>query len=103
MFDIVKTEKRGDEQIYFVLSDEQEDNYLSGVSQFEKNNSDNNSLPTKNPAPEILKYVSDKKVFDLNSILSNQLFTSKRLFRAVFLYQSPFGNIFTPPPERFIS
>ncbi len=103
MFDVVKTEKHGEEIIYFAYSDEKEDNYLSEVSQFEKNNSNSNSPPTKNAAPEILKYVSGKKVFDLNSILSNQLFFSNNLLSEVFFYQSPFRNIFSPPPEVFIS
>ena len=101
LFDIVKTEKQGDQKIYFVLIDEQEGNFLNELSEFEKNNSNSSSLPTKNPDPEILKYIKHKKIFDPDSIISNLRFTNLNSFGDSFFYQSPYENIFSPPPKSF--
>ena len=103
LYDIVKTEITNGKTLYYTLSDEAEDVYVQQLSDCSKSNSEEQSLPGKTVGLHIAKYfdVKEDSYFSLNNIL--RLHANIRICNDPFLYTSPLKNIFSPPPNNFLS
>jgi hypothetical protein len=102
-YDIVKTEISGGKTLYYTLSDDEEDAYLQQLSAWGKSNSEEQSLPTKTVGLHIAKYfdIKEHSYSSLNNIL--RLHSNVKSSNDLFLYISPLKNIFSPPPNNFLS
>ena len=103
LYDIVKTEITNGKTLYYTLSDEAEDVYVQQLSDWSKSNSAEQSLPTKTVGLHIAKYfdIKEHNFSPLRNIL--RLHSNVRSSNDLFLYISPFQNIFSPPPNNFLS
>jgi hypothetical protein len=101
LFDIVKTEINNGKIIYYAIGDEKEDGCMNNIVQLSKNNCDSNSQPIKNNVPDILKYVRGENVITLS--VSINFIEKKTSQQSLFFYSAPFQNIFSPPPNIFLS
>ncbi len=97
LYDIVRTEAGVNGLIYYAISDDDEDALWDSVARVAKNNTDNNKSQGKNVLPEVLKYLNCEPYTislpviyaqdDINFIIKD------------CCYQSPFGELFAPPPR----
>ena len=103
LYDIVKTEIRDGKTLYYTLSDEAEDVYVQQLADWGKSNSEEQSLPTKTVGLHIAKYfdIKEHSYSSLKNIL--RLHKNIRSSNDLFLYISPLKNIFSPPPNNFLS
>jgi hypothetical protein len=103
LYDIVKTELSNGITKYYTLHDEDEDEDVQNLSDWGKNNSQENSLPGKTINLHLEKYFTAEK--NHNSITTSSLHNSSHLktARDYFFYNSPLKNIFSPPPNYFLS
>ena len=103
LYDIVKTKIRDGKILYYTLSDEAEDVYVQQLSDWSKSNSEEQSLPTKTVGLHIAKYfdIKEHSFSSLKNIL--RLHSDVSSSNDLFLYLSPLKNIFSPPPDNFLS
>jgi hypothetical protein len=103
LYDIVKTEISNGKTLYYTLSDEAEDVYVQQLSDWSKSNSAEQSLAAKTVGLHIAKYfdIKEHSFSSLKNIL--RLPSNVRSSNDLFLYISPFQNIFSPPPDNFLS
>jgi len=103
LYDPVKTEISNGKTLYYTLSDEEEDVYVQQLSNWGKSNSEEQSLPTKTVGLHIAKYfdITEHNYSSLNNIF--RLHSNVRSSNDPFLYKSPLKNIFSPPPNNFLS
>jgi len=103
LYDIVKTELSNGITKYYTLHDEDEDEDVQNLSDWEKNNSQENSLPGKTINLHLEKYFTAEK--NHNSITTSSLHHGSDVKTASdsFFYNSPLKNIFSPPPNNFLS
>jgi hypothetical protein len=98
LYDIVKKEKVNNRLVYSAISDEKEDVFWQGISQLAKRNTDSRHSPEKAFTQIGLKYIDGgRKLLPDNSF--RRINISCYSQQAIFLYQSPFGDIFSPPPQ----
>lgn len=102
MYDIVKTKLRNGIVLYYTVSDTDEDDLVLDLTNLEKSNPDEKSLPAK-----IIK-LYDLKYFDIKNKSISTDFWSTLLpgLKPVYghiSYPSLFRDIFSPPPNRLIS
>jgi hypothetical protein len=98
MYDIVKTCVSKDKVLYYAYADEDEDEYVQNLSNSEKNNFTEKSLPGKNINPYAAKYFAVKKN-PSPVCFSISLLTRTAILKNDLLYNSVFGDIYAPPPE----
>jgi hypothetical protein len=102
MYDIVKTQTIKGKIFYFTLADNDEDEYVHQLIDVEKNNTAEKSLPGKTVKAFEAKYFSVKN--NNNSIcLSFDRFSDERVLNKSIRYQSVSKDIFSPPPNHFLS
>jgi hypothetical protein len=89
--------------LYYTLSDEDEDEYVQNLTDWEKNNSREKSLPGKTIIVHLAKYFTDEKYQYPLLASSLHLSTDVKTVSDSFLYTSPFKNIFSPPPDNLLS
>jgi hypothetical protein len=98
LYDIVKQEKVNNRVVYSAISDEKEDIFWQGISQLAKNNSDSRRSSEKAFTQISLKFVGGERTL-LPGNFSGRITVSFYSAQTIFLYQSPFGDIFSPPPQ----
>ena len=89
--------------MYYTLSDEDEDMYVQSLTDWEKNNSQEKSLPGKTINVHLAKYFIDEKNQHPLFASSLHLRTHVQPVSDSFFYTSPFKNIFSPPPDNLLS
>jgi len=102
MYDIVRTQAVKGEILYYTLADNDEDEYVHQLTDLEKNNSAEKSLPGKT----IKAY--DAKYFTVKNNLDPAYFSLERLSNLRAATESSFyprisKDIFSPPPNRLFS
>lgn len=101
MYDIVKTEKKEAKILYYVISDNKEDELLSDIARLAKHHSDKSHLPGKRAACKILKIVNN------NHSLSYSLYAvnpnADRFTGEPQYYPSPLKAVLSPPPRHLFS
>jgi hypothetical protein len=102
-FDIVKRENYKGKTIFYAVSDEKEDAFTDHVIKIEKNNTGSKSLPAKSNNQLLLIYFSGNKDFYLISLFQLNKTSNAGLADGQVFYQSPFMNIFSPPPNNLNS
>jgi hypothetical protein len=103
LYDIVKTEISNGKTQYYTLSDEAEDVCIQQLAGLSKSNSTEQSLPGKTVGLHIAKFFDIKK-YNCSSLTELlRLHTSVRYSNDLFVYTSPLKNIFSPPPDNFLS
>lgn len=103
LYDIVKTEIINGATYYFTLSDEEEDNYVQQLGEWSKSNTEEKSLPSKTISLHIGKYFTIKKECETNLHLYFRVTDDVSYKNDLFIYISPFINIFSPPPDNLLS
>jgi hypothetical protein len=102
LYDIVKTASVNGTNVYYTLSDENEDQYVQGMRDWQKTNNDERSLPGKTITLHLAKYFNLQKycppVFTTCKTAGTMTLESDS-----FLYTSPFENIISPPPDHKVS
>ncbi len=103
LFDIVRTVIINGKTCYYAVADEEEDEYQLQLTDWEKNNSQENSFPGKTISLHLIKYFTAKNY--LNSTITHLPTYPEQAKNNSdsFLYKSPFENIFSPPPNTFLS
>ncbi len=103
LYDIVKTETNNGKTLYYALSDEEEDACIQQLAGLSKSNPEEQSLPTKTFGLHIAKYfeITNDSYSSLKSFLC--VHDKVSLSNDLFLYLSPLKNIFSPPPDNFLS
>jgi hypothetical protein len=102
LYDIVRTENHNGKTIYYAINDRKETEIINHISEFANNNSNHPAAPVKGNAPDVLKYISQDKAVDYTNIYIKAL-TINVIAYDVFFYNSPTGEIDSPPPQDFIS
>jgi hypothetical protein len=102
MYDIVKTRAINGKVLYYVLADNDEDEYVRQLTILEKNSSAQNSLPVKAVKAYEAKYFAVKNA-DRSPCLYFDLFTQAGTQNGPVSYPLPFKNIFSPPPDPLIA
>ena len=102
LFDIVRSERTGSGIIYYAISDDKEDAFWNAVSELAKSNSDAHQLPGKSISPDILKFLGEETFYNAGSLILEQPCSSNS-YSSSFIYQSPFGEIYSPPPKAAIA
>ena len=103
LYDIVKTNTSNGITMYYTLSDEDEDEYVQNLSDWEKSNADEKSLPAKTINVHMAKYFTIEKYHDPIRHSSLHLFINGKAENEPFFYLSPSMNIFSPPPDNVVS
>lgn len=85
--------------MYYTISDEEEDRYVQNLTDWEKNNCGENSLPGKTIDVHMAKYFTVEKYQHPVFASSIHLHTGMKTVSDPFFYTSPFINIFSPPPD----
>ncbi len=102
MFDIVKTEKKDGYTLYYVISDNREDELLISISELTKQNRNAAGQPQeKKMAYEVLKFVHNNNNLSTNLYAVNM--HADWFSRSPDYYSSPSKNIITPPPRHIFS
>lgn len=102
MYDIVKTKIVNGKVRYYAFADNDEDEYVSNLTNLEKNNSAEKSLPGKTSKAYEAKYF-DARNSPGSAGLALDRFPGAKIFKTAFLYSSVFKDIFSPPPNRSAS
>jgi hypothetical protein len=103
LYDIVKIEVQCGKKIYYAVSDDKEDIFWHAVAQIAKENSGAHHLPFKNVKSEVLTYVSNRVITSVATSILFQPYYKLSSNISSFLYQSPIGDIFSPPPQAILS
>lgn len=103
LYDIVKTEISNGKKLYYTLSDEEEDEYQLELTDWEKNNSQEKSMPGKTINLDLLKYFTLENCQDFVLDCSIHFRGNTETGSDSFLYKSPYKNIFSPPPDNLLS
>jgi len=85
------------------LHDEDEDEYVHNLTNWEKDNSPEKSLPGKTINLQLTKYFTVEKSPASFVASSTHLCTDAKAASDSFLYTSPLKNILTPPPDHLVS
>ena len=101
MYDIVKTEKKDGHTLYYVISDNKEDELLNSISELAKHGPVGSQPQEKKMAYEVLKFVhNNNNLFtDLYAVNTHADWFSG----SPDYYPSPSKNIITPPPRQSFS
>jgi hypothetical protein len=102
LYDIVKTQISNGITLYYALGDEDEDKYVQNLTDWEKNNSEEKSMPGKTINLHLAKYFTVEKYHDPVSPLLHLRIDVKTASDS-FFYTSPLKNIFSPPPDNLLS
>jgi len=102
MYDVVKTNMRNGVKYYYAVSDNDEDTYIHKLADAEKGDTGVNSLPVKTFKFYELKYVAATRNFVPTLNPSYQL-TNFSCITSPMIYLSNFKDIFSPPPNHFLS
>lgn len=89
--------------MYYTLSDEDEDQYVQNLTDWEKINSEEKSLPGKTINVHLAKYFTVEKYNHPASTSALSLLNNVKTASDSFFYKSPFKNIFSPPPDNVLS
>ncbi len=103
LYDIVRTKINNGKTLYYALSDEEEDTLVLDLTDWEKNNSQEKSMPGKTMNVQLDKFFTLKKYPAPLLVCSSYLSGHRKIRSDFFLYKSPFINIFSPPPNNFLS
>lgn len=103
LYDIVKTQISNGITLYYTIIDEEEYEYVQNLTDWEKNNSGEKSLPGKTINLHIAKYFTDEKYQHPVFASSLPVRSDMKTVSDSFLYTSPFKNIFSPPPDNLLS
>ncbi|HEV8083000.1 MAG TPA: hypothetical protein VGP55_07355 [Chitinophagaceae bacterium] len=103
LYDIVKTEMSDGKKLYYTLSDEEEDEYQLELTDWEKNNSQEKSMPGKTINLQLLKYFTVEKYQSFVLYCSIHFRCNTKTGSDSFLFKSPYKNIFSPPPDKLLS
>lgn len=98
LYDIVKIGISNGITLYFTLSDEEEDGYVQNLSEWQKNNTGEKSLPGKTINLYLAKYFTLEKYQPVVAC-SISLAAEMKTASDRFFYKSPFKNTFSPPPD----
>ena len=98
LYDIVKKETKNGETFYSCFDDKKESGFWNGIAQLAKSNSERSSSPTKDNAPEVLKYIGVEKNIE-NPNLYLQTSTFLGFSNNTNFYQNPDVEIVAPPPK----
>ncbi len=103
LYDIVKSEINNGKEFYYAFADEEEDEYQSDLTDWEKSNGQEKSLPGKTINLHLVKYFTAKKyttiIYMHHLVLQGIVVTASD----AFLYKSPYKYVFATPPDNFIS
>ncbi len=103
LYDIVKSEINNGKKIYYAFADEEQDEYQLDLTDWEKSNGQEKSLPGKTINLHLIKYFTAKNSTDIihvhHIILHGHVLTAND----TFLYTSPYKNVLATPPDNFIS
>ena len=102
MYDIVKTRVHNGVKYYYAVGDHEEDTYVHKLVNAEKDGTGVNSLPAKTFKLYELKYVAVTKSLALSFTPSHDL-TDFSCITTPLIYLSHFKDIFSPPPNHFLS
>jgi hypothetical protein len=102
MYDIVKTQTCNGMMLYYTLGDKDEDGYVHNLTDLEKNNSGEKSLPGKTIKLLDVIYFTAEKCSQSACHSSDLLPGVSNLNRSLF-YPSLFRDIFSPPPDHLFS
>jgi hypothetical protein len=102
LYDIVKTEKHGGMTTYYAINDSKETEIINRISELANNNSNHPANPVKANAPDVLKYIGQDKIADYTNIYNEAITDNVIAYIAAF-YNSPLGDIDSPPPQDFIA
>lgn len=102
MYDIVKTVVRNGKILYYTFADKDEDRDIHRLSDLEKNNAGERSLPGKTLKLYDAKYFA---VEDQNQNIDrcNYLQPASKWVDIASFYKSPLEDIFAPPPDHLFS
>jgi|GEM_PF-4349989 len=103
LYDIVCKQKIHGKEIYLAYKDKREDECTKNISDLARESSGSNSLAVRNIFNDVLKYISfGQNICPTLKIPIKQ--NSNQNFDLIFFfYKSPLRNIFSPPPNNFIS
>ncbi len=103
LYDIIRSETDNGKTLYYTLSDKEEDEYQLDLTDWEKNHSQETSIPGKSINLHLEKYFTTKRnhipVFDPSLFIKGKAIA----ISDAFLYKPPSKNIFAPPPDNLIS
>jgi len=102
MYDIVKTRAVKGKTLYYALADNDEDEYIHKLTNIEKSNATEKSLPGKTIKAYEAKYFSVKNTNDTVCI-SLDCFPDERALNKSIRYLSISKDIFSPPPNHLFS
>jgi hypothetical protein len=102
MYDIVKTEVRNGKTLYYTLADKDEDSDIHRLSDLEKDNAGERSLPGKTIKLYDAKYFAIENQHQ-NIDYCNYLSPASRHVDNAGFYKSPLKDIFAPPPDHLFS
>jgi len=102
MYDIVKTQTVNGKILYYALADNDEDEYVHLLTDLEKNNSAEKSLPGKTIKAYEAKYFAIKNNFCPASFSLDRLPDLISVTESIF-YPRTSKDIFSPPPNRWFS
>jgi hypothetical protein len=103
LYDIVRTETSNGITLYYTISDEEEDEYVQNLTDWEKNNAEEKSLPGKTINLHMAKYFTAEKYHGPLSVSLLHPCTDVNTASDSFFYASPYKNIFSPPPNNLLS
>ena len=102
MYDIVKTCANNGVIVYYALPDGDEDQYVRELIAAEKNDSAQKSTPGKNISLYSAKYFAAKNHLHPLCFSVNLLISASPLKNSA-PYNSPYKDIYSPPPKYFSS
>jgi hypothetical protein len=102
MYDIVKTKAVKGKMLFYCLADDDEDEYVHQLTDLEKNNSAEKSLPGKTIKAFEAKYFAVKNNLNTASFSLERLPDLRAASDSIF-FPSISKDIFSPPPNRLIA